>query len=384
MNLRFINKSLEALLVFIFIFVAVDAAIAFDYNFDGRLRADARWISDSPSDTDDYDAATEIRLGGYGNFIQKSAWSLDYEILIDNRNTWGATEQVGFVEDWDVDFFRAWTRLSSSSEDLELRAGRQQILFGAGALFRPLGFYDNRVISSVFPLTVGVDSFRLTWHSTETSTLQSWLVPAKSESRMIVGGRWEGLVGELETGIAFQYKPVSDLRDLANFDKELTQFGYHIKGEYEVGFWNETLFDLESDSGETFVRTDSVFGTDYTFDVGQGLHVLLEYFISSTEEGFSVVDPKGDRTIHQFGLQMDQPLGIATVWRMFAFYDVEDGSFQLAPQVEYALTDEIYLYLQGNLGGSVKEKNALGRLFRESPVFTGTESSIGLSMIAFF
>ncbi len=384
MNLRLINKRLEALLVFVFIFVAVHSANAFDYNFDGRLRADARWISGSPSDTDDYDAATEVRLGGYGNFVQKPAWSLDYEILIDNRNAWGATEQVGFVEDWDVDFFRAWTRLSSGSGDFELRAGRQQILFGAGALFRPLGFYDNRVISSVFPLTVGVDSFRLTWHSSETTTLQSWLVPAKSETRMIVGGRWEGLIGELETGVAFQYKPVSDLRFLSDFNKELTQFGYHIKGEYEVGFWNETRFDAESDSGETQFRLNSVFGTDYTFDVGQGLHVLFEYFISSAEKGFSVVDPKGDQTIHQFGLQMDQPIGIATVWRMFAFYDALDGSFQLAPQVEYALTDQVYLYLQGNVGGSVKEKNALGRLFRDSSVFTGTESSAGFSMIVFY
>ncbi len=384
MNLRLKYKSLEALFVFVFVFSAVNSANAFDYNFNGRLRADTRWISGSPSDTDDYDAATEIRLGGYGNFIQKSAWSLDYEILIDNRNAWGASEQVGFVEDWDVDFFRAWTRLSSGSEDLELRAGRQQILFGAGALFRPLGFYDNRVISGVFPLTVGVDSFRFTWHANETTTLQSWLVPAKSETRMIVGGRWEGLVGGLETGVAFQYKPVSDLRDLANFDKELTQFGYHFKGEYEVGYWNETRFDLESVSGESLFRVDSVFGTDYTFDVGQGLHVLLEYFISSSEKGFSVVDSKGDQTIHQLGLQMDQPVGIATVWRRFAFSDVFDGSFQLVPQVEYALTDQIYLYLQGNIGGSVKEKNALGRLFRDSPVFTGTESSVGFSMIAFY
>jgi hypothetical protein len=384
MNLRFINKSLEALLIFVFVVIAVDAAIAFDYNFEGRFRSDARWIPDSPSGIKNYDAATEIRLGGYGNFVQKPAWSLDYEILVDNRNAYGAAEKAGFVKDWDADFFRAWVRLSSSSDDLELRAGRQQLLFGAGALFRPLGFYDNRVISGVFPQTVGVDSFRLTWHSTETTTFQSWLVPAKSESRMIVGGRWEALINELETGIAFQYHPVSKLRNLANFDKELTQFGYHIKGEFEVGFWNETRFDLESDSGKTLVRADSVFGTDYTFDVGQGLHILLEYFISSTEKGFSVADPKGDQTIHQFGLQMDQPLGIAAVWRMFAFYDVEDGSFQWAPQVEYALTDEIYLYLQGNLGGNVKEKNMLGRLFRESSAFTGTESSIGLSMIVFF
>ncbi len=382
MNLRFINKSLEALLVFVFIAIVVDAAIAFDYNFDGRFRSDARWIPDSPSGIENYDAATEIRLGGYGNFIQKPAWSLDYEILVDNRNAWGASEKAGFVDDWDVDFFRAWARLST--ENLELRAGRQQILFGAGSLFRPLGFYDNRVISSVFPQTVGVDSFRLTWHSDETTTFQSWLVPAKSESRMIVGGRWEGLIGGMETGVAFQYHPVSDLRNLANFDKELTQFGYHVKGELEVGFWNETRFDLESNFGESLIRVDSVFGTDYTFDLGQGLHVLLEYFISSTEKGFSFVDLQGDQTIHQIGFQMDQPIGIATVWRMFAFYDMLDGSFQWAPQVEYALTDEIYLYLQGNIGGSVKEKSALGRLFRDSSAFTGTESSIGFSMIAFF
>ena len=384
MILRLFYRNVGAFLILAIFAFATKSVEAFDFNFDGRFRSDARWISDSPSDTGDYDAATEIRLGGYGNFIQNPAWSLDYEILVVNLNAWGAAEQAGFVDDLDTEFFRAWARLSSSSNDLELRVGRQQILFGAGALFRPLGFYDNRVISGVFPQTVGVDSFRFTWHSEETTTFQSWLVPAKSVSRMIVGGRWEGLIGELDAGVAFQYKPVSDLRFLSSFDKELTQFGYHIKGEYEVGFWNESRFDFESDLGKTLMRVESVFGSDYTFDVGQGLHVLLEYFISSTESGFSISDPKGDQTIHQFGVQMDQPIGIATVWRMFAFYDVLDGSFRWAPQIEYAWTDEIFLYLQGNWGGSAKKKNPLGRLFRDSSTFTGSESSVGVSVIAFF
>mgnify|MGYP001281791915 CR=1 FL=1 len=38
----------------------------------------------------------------------------------------------------------------------------------------------------------------------------------------------------------------------------------------------------------------------------------------------------------------------------------------------------------GNWGGDVKGEKKLGRLFRKRSVFTGTESSIGFTLIAFF
>ena len=84
------------------------------------------------------------------------------------------------------------------------------------------------------------------------------------------------------------------------------------------------------------------------------------------------------------GLQLDQPVGIDVIWRAFFFFDLTDQSFQFAPQIEYNLFDQVYLYVQALVGGSIDGNNRTGRLFREAPFFTGTESRAGLSLIAFF
>lgn len=357
------------------------SASGFDYNFDGRLRFDGRFV-DSPDGYRKFDQVSELRLGGNGQFMKGDGWDLDYEILVDTRYASGPAEKAGFIDEFDVEPFRGWVRLDHG--DWRLRAGRQQILFGAGALFRPLGFFDNRVIASVFPQTVGVDSVRYSYFPDASTTLQGWVVPARENGRAIAGGRWEGLLGDVETGVVLQYSPVTDLPSIPNYDLDLIQLGYHAKGEYEVGLWNEGRLDVQQLPGSAdALRFDTVFGADYTFNVGEGLHVLLEYFLSASENNFTNRDPQGRHTIHQMGLQMDQPVGIATVWRLFAFYDMRDETFQIAPQIEYALTDRTYIYLQGNWGGDLGGGDPRGRLFRKTSAFNGTEPAVGLTLIVF-
>ena len=162
------------------------------------------------------------------------------------------------------------------------------------------------------------------------------------------------------------------------------QIGYHFKGEREIGFWSEGRFDFEKKTNSNALRSEAVFGLDYTFDFGEGLHVLFEYFLSAKGWEFTNRDLHRDTTIYQFRLQLDQPVGIAMIWRLFGFYDLRDGSFQITPQIEYAVTEQTFLYLQGNWGGDVKGEKKLGRLFRKGPVLTGTESSIGVTLIVFF
>lgn len=357
-------------------------SLAFDYNFEGRLRIASRYIVESPQGFDDHDSLGEFRLGVNGNILRRGEWSLDYEILGDGNYFRGAGEQAGLNDDFDADFFRAWFRLEKGN--WRFRGGRQEILFGAGALFRPLGFFDARVISGVLPQTRGVDGARLSWFVDETTTVQGWVIPSKIGDRLIAGLRWEGSIADLETGFVVQYHPKSNLKTLPNFDLELLQLGYHFKGEYEIGYWSEGRLDVEQNTTRRSLRFESVFGVDYTFDLGEGLHVLMEYFLSTRQKDFFPRDPRGDGTTHQFGWMLDQPVGIATIWRLFGFYDVLDGSFQLAPQIEYAWTEQIFIYLQGNWGGNVKGNEDLGRLFRKASVFTGTESSVGLSLVFYF
>ena len=357
---------------------------AFDWHYEGRFRASSQMLFDPPpADLNRFDHEIELRNGLVGTLFEKDDHIIDYEVVGDLIYTGGIREEVGLVEEYDAELFRGWIRYEKGN--LKIRGGRQQILFGASTLFRPLGFFDTRIISGIIPLTRGVDGLRSTYFLSSTSSIQGWAVAAKTGNRIIAGLRGEVNLGPIEAGAVLQYHPKTDLPFLADFDLEMVQMGYHLKGEAVLGFWNESRLDIQQDQPGDPLRFETVFGVDYTFDVGQGLHVLLEYFFRTQEKGFTNIDLKQERTFQVMGMQIDQPVGIDIVWRAFFFYDLVDGSFQFAPQIEYNIWDQVYLYAQVQVGGSIDGNNRTGRLFRESPVsFTGTESRAGLSLIAFF
>lgn len=357
---------------------------AFDWQYEGRFRASSLILFDPPPmEFSRYDNEIELRNGLFGTFFEKDGHIFDYEVVGDLLYTGGIREELGVAEEYDAELFRGWVRYEK--ENFKIRGGRQQILFGASSLFRPLGFFDTRVISGVIPLTLGVDGVRSTYFLSDVSSVQGWAVPAKTGNRAIVGLRGEGNYGPIEAGAVFQYHPATELTFLADYNLEMVQMGYHIKGEKIIGFWNESRLDIQQDQPGDPLRFDTVVGVDYTFNIGQGLHVLLEYFVRTQEKGFTNIDLKQDRTIQVMGLQLDQPVGIDMVWRLFLFFDLSDQSFQIAPQIEYNIIDQIYLYAVARIDGSINGDNRSGRLFRESPFFyTGTESSAGLALIAYF
>jgi hypothetical protein len=81
---------------------------------------------------------------------------------------------------------------------------------------------------------------------------------------------------------------------------------------------------------------------------------------------------------------MDQPVGIDIQWQIYGLYDLRDKSFQLVPQIEYSVTETLFLYLHGRAGGNIKEGEKNGRLHRRTGVFNGTESIIGLTLVNYF
>ena len=357
---------------------------AFNWHYDGRFRASSQILFDPPpAELSRFDHEVELRNGLVGNLFEKDGHTFDYEVVGDLIYTGGIREEIGVVEEYDAELFRGWIRYEK--DDFKIRGGRQQILFGASSLFRPLGFFDTRIISGIIPLTRGVDGLRSTYFLSSTSSVQGWAVPAQIGNRVIAGIRGEANFGPIEAGVALQYHPKTDLPFLADFNIEIVQMGYHLKGEYVVGLWNESRLDIQQDQPGDPLRFDTVFGVDYTFNVGQGLHVLLEYFLRTQEPGFTNIDLKQDQTIQVMGLQLDQPVGIDIIWRAFFFFDLGDQSFQFVPQIEYNIIDQVYLYALARIGGSINGDNRTGRLYRESPFFfTGTESSASLTLIAYF
>ncbi len=354
---------------------------AIETNWETRFLSRALFVVDPPEEFERVDREAELLLGVEGNAWRFNGWNVDYELTGRFDYVGGPREEADLSEDFDADFFRAWIRIDN--ETFKLRGGRQQILFGAGALYRPLGLFDTRNISGIAPLTQGVDGVRATYFLNATSSLESWVVPARKGDRAIVGVRGEAVVKDLDVGAVFQYHPQTELDTLIDFDLELYQFGYHVKGEKTIGYWNEGRLDIEQGVAGNPVRFDTVFGIDYTFDVGEGLHALVEYFFSTREDGFSRMDLLGDNTIHQLGLLLDQPIGISLAWKAFTFIDLVDGSFQFVPQIEYSITDQAFLYLTGNWGGNFGGNEEPGRLFLESPRFNGSESKVGLTLLIY-
>ena len=374
--------GIKRLFCIVFLFAAYFApqpVKGFDGELEGRFLSGSSYVIDSPSGFKDFDSEVEIRLGLLGNAWEGETWQLDYEISADANQGDGPSVQSGLRQETKIDFFRAWLRLDRG--DFKLRGGRQKILFGAGAIYRPLGFFDTRNVTGVFPQTRGVDGFRATWFPSSSSLLESWLLPAKKEGALIAGLRGEALIKDIEAGWVIQYHPKSDVKDLTDYKQEMVQIGYHFKGEKEVGFWNESRLDIEMQSA---LRFDTVLGTDYTFNLGEGLHILLEYFFTTREKTFTLTDPKGQRTIQQIGFSMDQPVGIDIRWQIFSLFDLRDKSFQMIPQIEYAITESWFFYLTGRAGGNLKTGKKNGRLNRRSNNFTGTESTIGLTLVGFF
>ncbi|MBC8284993.1 MAG: hypothetical protein H8E32_14355 [Nitrospinae bacterium] len=373
------NNGINFLWLFTLWIISPQSVEAFDGAFEGRILAGSSYVFESPTGFDDFDSEAEIRLGVLGSAWEGESWLLDYEVTADARQSDGPSVQSRLREETDIDFFRAWLRLDNG--EFKLRGGRQKILFGAGAIYRPLGFFDTRDVTGVFPQTRGVDGLRSTWFLSASSFLEGWLVPAKKGGAVIVGLRGEALIGEVEAGWVAQYHPKSDLKDLVDFDQERVQLGYHLKGEQEFGFWNESRLDIEM---QTALRFDTVLGVDYTFNLGEGLHVLLEYFLTTRQKDFTLTDLKGQRTIQQIGFSLDQPVGIDIRWQVFSLFDLSDKSFQMIPQIEYSITESLFLYLHGRAGGNIKTGKKDGRLNRRTGTFSGTESTVGLTLVSFF
>jgi hypothetical protein len=366
----------------IFLFFLLNTHIsAFDMNYDGYIKTGSQYIFDSPSLHKDFDSELNVHLGLGGNILKKNEWALDYQIETDASQVDGASVQSNLRPATDIDLHRTWIRLSN--DFFQFRGGRQEILFGDAVIFQPLGLFDTRDISGVIPESHGVDSIRATWFLSDVSLIETWLVPAKIGTALISGIRIDMLLGEFDTGVVFQYHPKSDLDNFPGYEREMIQMGYHIKGEHEVGFWNESRLDIEMETSSP-VQFDTVFGIDYTFEIGKGLHVLIEYFLTAQQRKFTISDLKGQRNYHQIGLSMDQPIDIDIKWQMYSFYDFRDKSFQIIPQIEYSFTDDLFLYFHGKIGGDIDGNKTNGRLYQRTGFFSGTESSMGLTVTNYF
>jgi hypothetical protein len=226
--------------------------------------------------------------------------------------------------DGKVKPYRAWLRLGSNT--FEARIGLQKISFGSATLFRPLMWFDRMDPRDPLQLTAGVYGLLVRYYFLDNANIWLWglcgnnetkgweLAPTRT-NRAEYGGRAQTPLGEGELGLSYHHRQadVSQLAqtlparaastDVAPEDR----LGLDGKWDLGIGVWFEAvLYHQQTDLPGVKYQRQWTVGSDYTFDVGNGMTVLTEYFRSENPEE-PLASAKG---IGLSALSLTYPLGI--------------------------------------------------------------------------
>lgn len=192
--------------------------------------------------------------------------------------------------------YRAWFRLASNT--FEIRAGLQKINFGSAVLFRPLMWFDRIDPRDPLQLTDGVKGILARYYFLDNTNIWLWglydnngtkgweTTPTKYSS-FEDGGRFQIPFLNGETGFSFHHRStdISDidslLRNSGDASVPENRFGFDGKWDIGIGVWLEAaLIHTQTDLPVLKYQRQWTLGADYTFDIGNGLYALTEFFRS--------------------------------------------------------------------------------------------------------
>ncbi|MFH0991788.1 MAG: hypothetical protein V1799_17405 [bacterium] len=192
--------------------------------------------------------------------------------------------------------YRGWLRLSSST--FEARFGLQKINFGSATLLRSLMWFDRIDPRDPQQLTDGIYALLLRYYLLNNANLWLWglygnnetkgweIAPTKKNS-IEYGGRTQTPLLSGEIAVSYHHREV-DLRGLQNLSSTIQhdftpedRLGLDGKWDAGIGVWFEAmLLHQQTDLPGMEYQRLWTLGADYTFEVGNGVNVVTEYFRS--------------------------------------------------------------------------------------------------------
>ena len=233
----------------------------------------------------------------------------------------------------EIDPYRLWVRFASPQ--FEARAGLQKINFGSATLLRPLMWFDSIDPRDPLHLTDGVYGLLSRYYFLNNANiwgwvlygnddLKGWEVLPSDEREIEYGGRVQipVLVGEM--GLSYHHRRVdpkgSSVGEQYPGQGKYPEQRIGIDGKWDVGVgvWFEgTVTRQGFDVAEPRYQRLLTLGMDYTFDVGNGLHLLGEHF--ERVETKHVLDSGDSQSIS--ALSGDYPLGLLDTVSAIVYYD---------------------------------------------------------------
>lgn len=228
--------------------------------------------------------------------------------------------------------YRAWARYSSTR--MEARIGLQKINFGSAQMFRPLMWFDSMDPRDPLQLTDGVWGGLFRYYFPNNSTLWLWslygnkdrkgweLIPV-ARSFPELGGRVQLPVPKGEGALSYHFRK-ADTSALGLEEINENRFGFDLRLDVTVGLWLETSWThLNGNMGELTNQQMVTVGTDYTFDIGNGLGTTFEqFFYSYSEKGIDL-----GYSLNFSGLHFSYPLTLLDNLSAMVYYDWKEHNF---------------------------------------------------------
>jgi hypothetical protein len=197
---------------------------------------------------------------------------------------------------------RLW--LTIGTPQTEGRVGLQSIVFGSAKILRPLQWFDNLEPTDKLKLTDGVQALLLRHYFLNNSSVWLWGINGEEKARGTqvsftkagtpeFGGRLEYPLGRGEIALSANHRLETVQSGLeAGYESSL---GLDCKQDFGIGAWFEGCVSKQENPVDSVkIRLPLTVGTDYTFNLGNGVHALLESQLNClSDKGFTELTSDG-------------------------------------------------------------------------------------------
>ena len=230
----------------------------------------------------------------------------------------------------DASFYRLNARLKTPQSDTQL--GLQQINFGPAIILRSLRWFDQVRPTDPLQLSEGVKGLRYRYFFSNNANLWLWTLYGNNDPKGYetvatkhgtpeAGGRFQYPLESGELGFSFHVRTSERLGfSGTSIGEDVHERRLALDGKWDLGpgIWYEYV--LVDQGAGAKVKNNWLnmltLGADYTFAIGNGVHVLGEHLVSA----FSDKAMQWEQRTQASALQLSYPVGILDAVSLLTVY----------------------------------------------------------------
>jgi len=222
-------------------------------------------------------------------------------------------------------------RLRFATAQTETQLGLQKINFGPALILRSLMWFDRLDLRDPLQMTEGVYALRFKYNFLNNTNIWIWGLYGNEKTKGYevfptttkkpeLGGRFQLPVPYGEFAATFHKRNVS----ASNFKYDESRLAFDGRWDMVLGFWFESVFQHSNSKSLPYEWNKMItLGSDYTFGIGNGLHVLAEHMTSiASKKTFGKDDDIQVSAIH-----LNYPIGFFDNVMAIGYYSWEDQKY---------------------------------------------------------